>query len=321
MKLVCSPKPPFEEFIKTCTPLAIIDSFEAEMQARIETIAEAIMHYVPSGDPVENLAAFLKADKDFLGIALALANLSLQKFLRILSAERFARGDFGLEWSEKTVFKKFRNERGFAEQIARLLLEGQNNPLLTKHVAVFYLDQLSLSANWDQIVRDPQLVRNAIRHKLSGEYSDKKGDAIESIIRVRLDEIQSRYGIPHVKGQVGLVGGKEADHALPSLDDPFVVIMVCYMETTSSSQTLRANEHRKMFLAMQDNNLRHGVRRAFINFVDGAGWLARRSDLRKMYEGCDYVLNLNTLDCLEAIICKHVPDRYFTVSPKPQVEG
>jgi hypothetical protein len=298
--------------------LAIIDTLETEMRMRVNNIASALLDYQPSDDPIENLARFLQADANFLGIALALTNLSQEKFLRILSADRFAKGDFGREWTIKRVARKLKQETGFAERIAQLFLEGRNSQLLIEQVAAFYLDQLSLPADWNNVIRDPQLVQNVIRRKLTGEYTDRKGDAIEAIIRSTLDAIQEKYGVTHFKGQVQLVG-KEADHVLPSTNEPFILIMTSYMETTSSSQTQRANEHRDMFLAIQNDNLRYGTKRAFVNFVDGAGWLARRSDLRKMHEGCDYIINLKTLDRLEAIICKYAPEKYFTIRPRPQV--
>jgi len=75
-----------------------------------------------------------------------------------------------------------------------------------------------------------------------------------------------------------------------------------------------------MYLVVQSHNIRYPVKRVFVNFVDGGGWLARRSDLRKMYAGCDYIINLKTLDQLEAIICQYVPEKYFVKQSKPDVE-
>lgn len=313
-------KPSLQEFIESCTPLAIIDSLEAEFRDRVDSITNALLNYTASGEPIENLARFLQADRNFLGVILALTNLSQEKFLRILSAERFANRDFANEWNINTVHNKLQNEAGFAERISRLFLDGRNSPLLVQQVATFYLDQLALPENWYQVIRDPKLIQNVIRRKLAGEYTDKKGDAIEQIIRTQLDVLKSKYGVSHEKGQVRLVG-KEVDHAVPSTAEAFVFIMTSYMETTSSSQTQRANEQREMYLVIQNDNLRYGNKRIFVNFVDGAGWLARRPDLRKLHESCDYILNLKTLDRLEAIICKYVPEKYFTVSPRPEVEG
>jgi hypothetical protein len=290
--LICPPKPSLQDFIETCTPLAIIEALEEEMSARVTSIAGALLEYQTTDDPLENLARFLQADANFLGIVLALTNLSQEKFLRILSAERFATGDFGREWGIRSVVRKLKNEAGFAERIAQLFLEGRNSSLLVEQVAAFYLDQLSLPADWDRVIRDPQLVKNVIRRKLAGEYTDKKGDAIEGIIREYLDVLQQKYGITHSKGQVQLVG-KEVDHAIPSIAEPYVLIMTSYMETTSSSQTARANEQSEIYGILLRENRRFGIERAFVNFVDGAGWLARRSDLRKMNAGCDYIINLS----------------------------
>jgi len=320
MNLILSPKPTLTEFIATCTPLTIIDSLENDYQQRVATIADSLLAYTAISDPIQNLARFLQTDPAFLGIVLALTNLSQEKFLRILSAERFALNDYASEWGTNKIFRKLKNEAGFAERIAKLFIEGNHSPLLEEHVASFYLDQLSLPSNWANVIRDRSLVQGVIRRKLTGEYNDRKGDAIETIIRQKLDVTTAQYGVPHTKGQVSLVGGKEVDHALPSLETPYIMIMTSYMETTSSSQTARANEQKEMFLQVQASNIRYGTKRVFVNFVDGAGWLARRSDLRKMRDGCDHIINLTTLDQLEAIICKYVPETYFKVK-RPQVEG
>jgi len=315
------PKPTLEEFMRTCTPLAILGTFEATMQARVESIAAALLEFEQAADqsPVENLAGLLKANRDFLGVVLSIINLSQEKFLRILSADRFAQADYGNEWSIDRIHAKLRTESGFAQHIAQLFLDGRNSPLLAERVASFYLEQLSLPTKWHEIILDPQLVRKAIRQKLAGEYNDGKGDAIELAIRQQLDAVCDKYGVTHSKGQVQVVN-KEVDHAIPSTQNAHVLMMSSYMETTSSSQTDRADKQAVMYSALK---LAHGnfKNRVLVNFVDGAGWLARRSDLARMHQHCDYIVNLNTLDRLEAIICKHVPETYFTKSPRPEVQG
>jgi hypothetical protein len=124
-----------------------------------------------------------------------------------------------------------------------------------------------------------------------------------------------KHGITHACGQVAFLG-KQIDHAIPSLDDPYVMVMVSYMETTSSGQTSRANEQQAMYEKIIGENTRWApIKRVFVNIVDGAGWLARRSDLRKIHAGCDYCLNMKTLDQLEAIICQYVPAKFFKNTP------
>ena len=69
-----------------------------------------------------------------------------------------------------------------------------------------------------------------------------------------------------------------------------------------------------MFFAFERvcrQNSRYGENRAFVNFADGGGWLARKRDLERLVEHCHYFINLQHLDMLEAIVLKHVPEKYF----------
>jgi len=314
------PKPSFEAFIQTCTPLAILPLLEQQMAARVEAIVQNLLAHQHQTDlnPIENLVLLLRADESFLGVLLAWTNLSQEKFLRILSAERFSQGDYGNEWGIEKVQRKLQTELAFAERIAHLFIDGRNDPLLAQNVAQFYLEQLTLFARWDTVLGDHEIIRKVVRRKLMGEYTDKKGDEIERQVRAKLDEIETRYGITHGKGQVASVN-KEVDHVVPATDDPFVLIMTSYMETTSSSQTDRADKQAAMYHTLQTA---HGKfkQRVFVNFVDGAGWLARRSDLLRLHKQCDYIVNLNTLDRLEAIICQYVPEKFFTRQARPTVK-
>jgi len=312
-------KPTFDDFIKTCTPLLKIPELEKQMRERVREIVKDLLNFQPDTDPTKTLNRFLQKDENFLGVLLALTNLSQEKFLRILTAQRFAAQDYGKEWGVKQIYRKIQKDDKFAENVASLFLEGRSSKLLAQQVADFYLDQLSLPSNWSDVIRDENLVGNIVRKKLTGEYTDQKGEFVEKRIRNILDGITAKYGMPHAHGQVAFVG-KEIDHAIPSLDEPFLMVMVSYMETTSSGQTARANEQQAMYQKIVGENVRHKDQRVFVNVVDGAGWLARRSDLVKMYKGCDYCLNMQTLDQLEPIVCKYVPKKHFKLGLPSQVK-
>ena len=67
-----------------------------------------------------------------------------------------------------------------------------------------------------------------------------------------------------------------------------------------------------MYGKIVEANVRHApTERVFVNIVDGAGWLARRSDMRKMHAGCHFCLSMRTVDQLEAIVLNYVPQRFF----------
>ena len=304
------PKPLFDDFVRSCTPLLKIPKLEDKMRTRVRGVVEQLLDFGGNGgkSDMEILTSFLRKDKDFLGVMLALANLSQEKFLRILSAERFAAEDFKSEWNIKSVHSKLKSNDEFAGKIAALFLEGRKNETLVRQVADFYLDQLSVPENWREIVRDENVIGNVVRKKLAGEYADLKGKQIEGMVASVLSGDPDKENIPHEKGQVEIVGGKEVDHAIPSIANPRIMVMVSYTETTSSNLTVRANEHSEMHIKIVRHNTRYpNDGRIFVNVVDGGGWLARRSDLKKMHKGCDYCLNINTLGQLRDIALAHMP--------------
>jgi hypothetical protein len=308
-------KPSLSAFIATCTPLAVIDELEQDFQARVDDIAQRLASFSVAENTIDALIQFLRADEAFFGVILALANISQEKFLRLLTAERFAQGDFGVEWTITTLQRKLKTDGVFAQHIAQLLIEGRNNPTLKTTIAPFHLNSLALPTNWLDIITDEHLIKNVIRRKLSGAYTDSKGDAIETLIRHQLDKMGVKYGITYEKGRVDILGiGKEIDHAIPSINEPYVMVMTSYLETTSSGQTVRANEQDQIYAKILEERRRSKTKRVLVNFVDGAGWLARRSDLRKLYEACDYIVNLKTLDLLQDIIKRHVPSKFFRES-------
>ncbi|MEK7729794.1 MAG: hypothetical protein AAB354_15410 [candidate division KSB1 bacterium] len=137
----------FDDFIKICTPLLKIPELENQIRERVRSIVKELLNFQSDVDPANNL-------KQFLGVLLALTNLSQEKFLRILTAQRFASQDYGSEWKVKQVYRKIKNDDAFAESIARLFLEGRDSRLLAEQVADFYLDQLSLPSNWSEVIRD-----------------------------------------------------------------------------------------------------------------------------------------------------------------------
>lgn len=317
-----SNKPTLDDLIKGFTPLYKDAVLEEQFARQVESTARALLNFqrISEHDPVQTLVSFLRADAEFLNIVLSLANLSAEKFKRILSAERFAQANYGAEWGLKKITQEIRRNDQYATRIAKLFLEGQNNPTLIQQVADFYLAQIELPENWEAVIRDEKVVKNLIRRKLTGKYNDAKGKAIERLVRLHLERVRDTYGVSFEHGQVKLVQ-KEVDFAAPTLSDPYVMIMISYMETTGSGQTARANEQNKMYQEIVGLNVRYPKeQRILVNVIDGAGWLARRSDLRKMHAGCHYALTLKMLEQLEAIICKYVPTKFFTVSSRPKVE-
>ena len=183
-------------------------------------------------------------------------------------------------------------------------MEGRSHPLLAGMVADFYLDQMHLPSNWSVLIQDEAFAGQVVRRMLAGNYSVQRGRHVERIVRDRLDVALQGRGLGYEKGRVWHLA-KEIDVAVPDTQDPSVMIMVSYMETTSSGQDQRATEQEAMFQDIERLNRLNRTNKAFINVVDGGGWLARSKALEEMYVNSHYCLSINMLDQFDEIVAHH----------------
>ena len=239
-------KATFEDYVASCTPFLKIPELEVETRAKVRGIVERLLGFTPESDPEANLIKFMREDSDFLRVLLSLTNLSQERFRRVVAAEKHARGIYLEDWTVNRIHRTLYRDDQYALEIARFFLEGRSHPLLADMVADFYLDQMHLPANWSVLIQDEAFAGQVVRRMLAGNYSVQRGIHVERIVRDRLDVSLHERGLGREKGRVWHLA-KEIDVAVPDTADPSIMIMVSYMETTSSSQDQRATEQRTMF--------------------------------------------------------------------------
>jgi len=307
----------FQEAWETMTVFFVDEELEQEIDLQVEKYLEIFRRYraadQQSFEP-SNLITFLVEEPQGLDFILREIELSEEKFLRIISLLRKIgriAGGFDVEWSLDKVKRKISQDHAIATTISHLLLEGYRDSELSPHIPRYYLETL----NFAEIARDALKARR-IRYKRSliGTYSSRKGHRVEGLIEEKLLSFQKKFGVGYEKGRSRLVE-TDIDFAIPALDDPWVIIMCSFQETTSSAQSTKARDMLSAYERVHRSNVRYNEKRIFVNFVDGGGWLARKRDLERLVENCHYFLNLKTLHLLDSILLTHLPNTLL--NPKP----
>jgi len=303
----------FEEAIDTCVAFYNDETLEERFDAFIQERLNEIVQYQPpefTGNlTADNVADFLKNEPRALLRILGQLRLSEEKFKRIVTLLRKLSQSFDREWSIKQIEQRIATDNKFALKVADLLINGHRDPTLIKHLPKFYRERLNLSRLAEPGVNLERL-RIELKDKYIGTYSNWKGDIVEGLIRTKLETIEAKYGLPFSAGTTALVN-VTVDWAIPSLEDPHVIIMSTYQETTSSGQSTKARDMLQCYQAITQRNTQFLENRAFVNFVDGGGWLARQRDFKRLVAGCHYFLNIANLDMLESIALQHVLSRYL----------
>lgn len=303
----------FQQAMDTCVAFYNDEAFEQRFDEFIEDRLNEIIRYQALGFPetvtVENVVKFLRSEPRGLLRILGQLRLSEEKFKRIVTLIRKLDKTFDREWSIKQIQQRIVADDVFASRIANLVISGHSDPLLVKHLPRFYRERLNLKHLAEPGINRYRM-RIQLKDKYIGTYSNWKGDLVESLIKGKLQEIQKSYGISFSAGTTSLVN-VTVDWAIPTLDDPHVIIMCSYQETTSSGQSVKARDMLACYQTIHQRNVQFLEDRAFVNFVDGGGWLARQKDFRRLVTGCHYFLNIASLDMLEGIVIKHVPPKYL----------
>jgi hypothetical protein len=305
----------FQEAWDSSVVFLVDEELEGELEAEVEALLETARDHRVSGTAEINVAdiADLLGQKDnALDVILKDIGLSEEKFKCIVSLlQKLQRipGDFDGEWSMREIKSKLACEPDFSQVMAELLVDGKRDRELKQHVPRHYLDML----NYREIKGISQ-ADSCKRYKesLIGTYEDRKKQKVEERIRVQLKEIKAKHGLPYIRVHPMLIKTDIGLFAVPNFEDAWVVVVSSFQETTSIDQMTEASYMMSAYERVCRLNSRYGENRAFVNFADGGGWLARRRDLERLVDQCHYFINLQHLDMLEAIVLQHVPERYFT---------
>lgn len=304
----------FDEAWQTSVSFFVDDGLEDEIDHEAQHLLEIAREepaWSARGIDVADLAAFLASKRDAIEVVLLDIELSAEKLQRIISLlRRIGRlpGGFEAEWSINKIKSKIVSEPAFATFMASLLLDGARDAELAALIPRYYLETL----DYRGIAGSPVAARR-VRYKraLIGTYGGKKGYRVEGRIAAVLQRLNSEHGIGYEQGRSHLVD-MNIDFAVPSLADPWIIIMSTFQETTSSGQSTKARDMLAAYQNVQRRNARDAENRVFVNFVDGGGWLARRRDFERLVASCHYFLNLAHLDMLESVALQHVPRRHRT---------
>ena len=201
---------------------------------------------------------------------------------------------------EQTSWMQRRKSPAAIKRIAHFLID----PTSTSGIPWFIAEGFRLPTDWIEQMRSD--IAAQIHSSLQSQYNTDMGLALEA----RIGQVVTGAGYKWEKGFVDVVDQKEVDVVVPELRLPRILIMSSYNLTTASAQSQRAREQKAMYDQVHTYNSAHIRRREpdvqLVNVIDGAGWLARPSDLEEMHQHCDYALSFNGLDLLPEILHYHM---------------
>lgn len=294
-----------EEFIKSATMFYIDDDLEQEFFDDVEKDVKEMKTELLEIATKEGLQKYIVDNPASLDRITSVLNISEEKFKRIVTMLRIQKGFIPTgEWSMESLRNQMIEYPDWMSTITDLFMHGSSSEEYKKLIPKFYLSNFSIDATTLGRIADDDDIRRLIKKGYEGKYNNKLGDSFFNKISSRIIKKCKTEGLTYAIKEIVPLAGKQIGLAIPDVMNPRIMIDVTYGITTSSAQTKLAKEAETISSKLRSINAGclDNEKTIYISVLDGAGWVARQSDLNKIQRCSDYLLNLNKIDQIDEII-------------------
>ena len=298
----------YDELFNSTTMFYMNDRYEAEIEEEVRSKTADISVGLRTIKDKESLKRYIIDHKDALDNLTSVAEISVERFKRMVSMIRKDRGFvFATEWSLGKIRTAMMDSPAIMESILNLIWNGKNDEKMKACIPAFYLENMAMDETTLKKLQDESLVRQLVKRGLEGRYSNGIGDAVLADIEREIKRVCAKHGLEYQKNVRVPLLDRAVSFVLESPMQPKLIIDVSYSVTTSSSQGSKKEAARKTVEVLSREKAA-GRNIVFVNFLDGAGWIGRQADMREIHRCSDYVLNFQNLGMLEDIIDAHISD-------------
>jgi len=282
--------------LRTTTMFLCDSNIEAYYDNLLNTQVAALKRTLSSIGTIEGLKQYVRSERNAIDNIITLLGISGEKFKRVVSWIRLSKGyTFDSEWSNTSLRNKMIENPRLMEEFCELFINGYVSPKFASIVPHFILQDFRIDDEVMYRLTSDDFVRNLVKDKVTTEYNTRYADLYVTTLHSKIREIALNHGLEFGKMQIPNYSMEEL--AL-TYAGKYIVVNHHFYLTTSSSQTQYYNDviQPKYAKAQSMPNV------TVLNILDGAGWIGRAADFKKIYADCNYFLNLKTIDKLNDII-------------------
>ena len=296
----------YEELFNSATMFYMNQECEDSIKAMIDSQTLEILSGLNTITSKETLKQYIISNKESLGHLTSVAEISEERFKRMVSMIRKDRGFvFATEWGLSKIRTAMMESPAMMESVLDLIWDGKHDPKMQACIPSFYLDNMAMDTHTLAKLKDEESVRQLVKRGLEGTYSNMIGDAILADIEKELKRVCAKHGLEYQSNVRIPLLDRAVSFVLESPQNPKIILDVSYAVTTSSSQGSKKEAARKTSEVVKSERAQ-GRNMVYVNFLDGAGWIGRQADLREIHRCSDYVLNFQNMGLLEDIVDAHI---------------
>lgn len=248
------------------------------------------------GTPL-GLEFYIESERDSIDNIITLLGISTEKFKRVISWIRLSQGyTFESEWTTTNLRSELMKNPQLMKEYCELFSSGYVSPKFAAIIPRFILYDFRIDSEIVARLNNDDYIRNLIKDKITTRYNAQYCDLYYKNIYTKIEDIALHFGLQYENKTIPGFGIKPLN-VISSLNKNVIINAQFYL-TTSSNQTKYYKEIIKPIVQESQSNKNTII----VNLLDGAGWIGRSADYKKIYQDCDYFLNLKTIDKLNGIV-------------------
>lgn len=282
--------------LRTTTMFLCDSKIEAYYENYLVSQVNSLKNTLSGIGTIEGFKKYVKSEPEAIQKVLTLLGIPIEKFKRVVSWIRISKGyTFDSEWTPTNLRNKMVDSAQLMDEFSDLFINGYVSPKFSAIVPHFILQDFRIDDEVMKRLTSDDFIRNLVKDKVTTEYNSKYCDLYQSKLISEINTIAEKFGLKVKRGKVPDFSN---DELYIEYNNRYIVMNYHFYLTTSSSQTEYYNTviQPKYAKAQSKHNI------IIINILDGAGWIGRAADFRKIYTDCDFFLNLKTIDNLSDII-------------------
>ena len=282
--------------LRTTTMFLCDSQIEAYYENYLDSQVNSLKNTLSGINTVDGFKRYVRSEPKAIQNILTLLGIPIEKFKRVVSWIRISKGyTFDSEWTPIALRNKMVESSVLMDEFCDLFINGYVSPKFSAIVPRFILQDFRIDDEVMTRLASDDFIRNLVKDKVSTEYNSKYCDFYQKKLLQEIKAITENFGLNLRRGKVPEFS---EDELYIEYNGKYIVLSYHFYLTTSSSQT-----------EYYDNVIQPKYAKAqsrpdiiIINILDGAGWIGRSADFRKIYTDCNFFLNLKTIGQLSEII-------------------
>lgn len=283
--------------IKSTTMFLIDIPLEKEFEKEVVRQIDGIKQQMKDITQKESLVKFITEHTDSIKMLETVLGISGERMKRVVNMLRVQKGyTFDTEWNEERLQRELVANPTLMEEYCSLFLRGREMEEYRSAIPQFILDDFCIDEATVKRVMNDDVLRKLVKTKIKTAWTSRYSTVYEQRINNAIRDEITPLGLSVIHGDLEGIG-KNLYYITDGTN--YIIYTFSFSLTTSAGQTkYYENIVQPIYKAIHEKQ-----NCCLVNILDGAGWIGRGADYKKIYQDCHYFLNLNSIKEI-ANICK-----------------